>query len=1096
MAVDTSLDELALQSRQQLLGMRDAFGLDENHSFEVKNLQQDSLGQTHVRFQQYYHGIRIWGGEVVTHTQAGGIALPPTAVLRREILIDIEPKLSAAEALAVVEQDNAPRVRFTLKPEPELVVYPNTFRHLAAGNALTSGSEPNAADFVTDVTGYRLAYYVHTERNNPGDTQHIDYLIDADSGEVIEKWDSLMTANAIGTGKSQYSGTVPLNSSSVTSGFELKDYTRPGSGANVVFNLDHATSGTGTLYTDADNTWGDGNNYKEDPEPTTSANGQTAAVDAAYGIQLTWDMYKNVFGRNGIDGQGTATYARVHYDYAYDNAFYSTYCKCITYGDGTKLQTLTALDVAAHEFSHGVCTTTADLIYKQESGGLNEANSDIMGTMAEFYSRGANGKGNVIPGTGGNWTHGEQMTTPAYPLKMRFMYKPSNDGKSADAWSPSLKDIDVHYSSGPMNRAFYFLSQGATTGGETSSSYLPQGMAGIGNDKAAKIWFRAMTVYMTPTTDYLGARIACIKATRDLYGISGAEEIAVWNAFAAINVGDPWSGPDAAPVVNVSVIGNKGVLTFSATASDDKGVVKMEFFLDGALVGGMSAPPYTISYDSRMQDDGPHTLVARATDTTGQYTDATKTITIANGQLIRNGSFEKGYGVGWSNTTGMQIGAILNETPYDGSKMAKFCGSGSEKSVALFQTVAIPTATPSATLSYALHIASDETTTSSARDTFDVQLRNGSGGILTTLATYSNLNAKTGYQLHSHDVSAYKGQSVQVYFACAEDSALATGFILDKVNLIVSAGGDGGDPVAPTVSAVASGSSGIITLSAAAADNVGVVKVEFYVDNQLKGTDQAAPYTLALNSSTLSNGQHTLRAKAYDAAGNVGTSAQVSFTVDNGAEDNEAPAVSVAASGSSGSITFSATASDNVGVSKVEFYADNSLKGSDTTAPYSLVFDSSTLSNGSHTLLGKAYDAAGNVGISSPVSFNVDNAGPGAQVFNEVESNGTTRTANVIGSSVTKIVAYIDSSVDKDYFKIDLRPGQSLTADMKGPPRDYELYLLSGNGRLLRTSANVGSNESVSYTNSGSSSASYFLKVAAFGGAYSKTEPYTITLNR
>ncbi|MGZ8226358.1 MAG: M4 family metallopeptidase [Methylococcaceae bacterium] len=119
------------------------------------------------------------------------------------------------------------------------------------------------------------------------------------------------------------------------------------------------------------------------------------------------------------------------------------------------------MDVAAHEFAHGVCSTTAELIYSKESGGLNEANSDIMGAMAEFYSRGASGQGSRIPDTGGTWTQGEQITMPAYPLKMRFLYKPSKDGKSADAWSTSLANLDVHYSSGPMNRAFYFLSQGA-----------------------------------------------------------------------------------------------------------------------------------------------------------------------------------------------------------------------------------------------------------------------------------------------------------------------------------------------------------------------------------------------------------------------------------------------------------------------------------------------------------------------------------------------------------------------------------------------------------------------------------------------------------
>ena len=1088
-----SLAEMTLQSQQQLNGMREALGVDENHSFQAQNMQTDSLGQTHVRFQQFYQGIRIWGGEVITHTQANRMAQPPTSMLKQDIQVDITPKLSSADALAVIEKHIAPRTSFTIKPVSELVIYPETTRRAIARKTLVSGKEPNAQDFVTETTGYQLAYYVHTERENPGNTQHIDYLIDAHTGAIIEQWDSLQTTNAIGIGNSQYSGTVQLNTNSVASGFELRDLTRPANGSNVVYNLDHSTAGTGTIYKDTDNTWGDGNNFKEDPEPTTSANGQTAAVDAAFGIQLTWDMYKNVFGRNGIDGLGSPTYARVHYDNAYDNAFYSDYCMCITYGDGTKLQTLTAIDVAAHEFSHGVCSTSAGLIYNKESGGLNEANSDIMGTMAEFYARGANGKGNKIPDTGGNWTHGEQITTPAYPLKMRFMYKPSKDGKSADAWSPSLQNLDVHYSSGPMNRAFYFLSQGATTSGETSSSYLPQGMTGIGNDKAAKIWYRALTTYMTASTDYLGARVANIQAVRDLFPMSGPEEIAVWNAFAAINVGDPWNGPDKPPVVTVSEVGEKGVLTFSATATDDKGVVKVEFLLDGALVGTKTAPPYSMSYDSQMQDDGSHTLVAKATDTTGQYTNATMTFTINNGQLIRNGSFEKGYGVGWSNTTGMQIGAILHETPYDGTKMAKFGGMGSQMSVALYQSVTIPATASSATLSYALHIETDETTTSSVRDTLSVQIRSGSGAVLKTLATHSNLGAATGYQIHSHDVSAYRGQTVQVYFLGVEDAGVATSFILDKVNLNVS-GDSGIDDIAPNISASESGTSGTITLSATATDNVGVAKVEFYIDNALKGTVLYAPYRIELDSNTLANGKHTLLAKAYDGAGNIGTSSPVTFSVDNSSVDNESPVISVSESGISGSITFTATASDNVGVTKVEFYVDNSLAGTDTTAPYSMNLDSKTLTDGSHTLLGKAYDAAGNIGTSNSITFTIENGGPVSTTFNEVENNGSISRANIIGSAVTKIVGFISSSVDQDYFKISIPAGQSLTVNMKGPARDYDLYLLSSNGSRLRTSSGVSSTESVSYINSGSSTASYYIKVVAFGGSYSKNEPYMLTL--
>ena len=181
------------------------------------------------------------------------------------------------------------------------------------------------------------------------------------------------------------------------------------------------------------------------------------------------------------------------------------------------------------------------------------------------------------------------------------------------------------------------------------------------------------------------------------------------------------------------------------------------------------------------------------------------------------------------------------------------------------------------------------------------------------------------------------------------------------------------DTTPPTVSAGESGSSGTITLSASATDNVGVSKVEFYVDSALKGTVTSSPYSMTLNSTSLSNASHSLVAKAYDAANNVGTSSAVSFTINNPTSDTTPPTVSVSESGSSGTITLSATATDNVGVSKVEFYVDGTLKATSTASPYSTTLNSTTLSNGSHSLTAKAYDAANNIGTSSALSFTVNN---------------------------------------------------------------------------------------------------------------------------
>ena len=184
------------------------------------------------------------------------------------------------------------------------------------------------------------------------------------------------------------------------------------------------------------------------------------------------------------------------------------------------------------------------------------------------------------------------------------------------------------------------------------------------------------------------------------------------------------------------------------------------------------------------------------------------------------------------------------------------------------------------------------------------------------------------------------------------------------------------DAIAPSVDVSVAGTSGTVTLIANASDNVGVSDVEFMVDGVLAGHDTSSPFTLAIDSKALANGTHTLAAIAYDAAGNAGVSPTVGFSVNNVSADTTAPSVSASVTGSSGTITFAASSSDNVGVTRVDFLVDNVVKGSDSSGPYTLALDSTTLSNASHSLVAKSYDAAGNVGSSAAVSFTVNNTTP------------------------------------------------------------------------------------------------------------------------
>ncbi|MBJ6727573.1 DUF4082 domain-containing protein [Geomesophilobacter sediminis] len=187
------------------------------------------------------------------------------------------------------------------------------------------------------------------------------------------------------------------------------------------------------------------------------------------------------------------------------------------------------------------------------------------------------------------------------------------------------------------------------------------------------------------------------------------------------------------------------------------------------------------------------------------------------------------------------------------------------------------------------------------------------------------------------------------------------------------------ESVAPTVSitAPANGATatGTMSVTANATDNIGVTKVEFYVNGTLAATDTATPYLYSWNTSNLAAGTYTLTAKAYDAAGNVGTSSAVSVSV---VKDTTAPTVSLSAPASgatlTGTTTLSATASDNIGVTKVEFYANGALLGATNVAPYSYSWNTSTVANGSYTLTAKAYDAAGNVGTSNSISVTTSNS--------------------------------------------------------------------------------------------------------------------------
>lgn len=285
--------------------------------------------------------------------------------------------------------------------------------------------------------------------------------------------------------------------------------------------------------------------------------------------------------------------------------------------------------------------------------------------------------------------------------------------------------------------------------------------------------------------------------------------------------------------------------------------------------------------------------------------------------------------------------------------------------------------------------------------------------------------------------------------------------------------------------------SGTLNLSVGFANSAGRTAASVQILEGVPGRNGTVS-TLASTgtaSITPSTGWHFYYAKVTQDDGKVLWSAPVWVNQGSGG-DNVQPTATASVSGTGGTITLSATASDNVGVTRVEFLIDGQLKGSDTSSPYSIPFDSTTLTNGSHSLVARAYDAAGNAGSSTAVSFNVSNAGA---TLNETESNGTIASANIVTTQTT-ITGTMGTTTDKDFFKVTLAAGKKLRVDMVGPSdKDYDLYIVNGSGTNLVASESPTSSESVTYTN-GSSSQTVYIKVISYDGS-STTQKYTLSLS-
>ncbi|WP_423396147.1 M4 family metallopeptidase [Burkholderia sp. LMG 21824] len=493
--------------------------------FQVRDVIVDPDGTEHVRFDRFYAGLPVIGGDVVVHSSKGQ--------LKQASVTQLAP-ISLAGTIGKVGD------RSVIRNAPDIGAA--RVRRIAAAHFNSDVRRVNDAElvvFARDVTP-TLAYAVRVYgKATDAHGEAVQYYVDARTGAVLDAQDLIKTAAATGTGRSLYYGNLTLTTDQTgTNAYRMLD---PSRGSGSVYDgrgltSDDVEQATDLpIFTSSTNVWGN----------NTTTDRQTVAADIDYGLALTWDYYKTAHNRNGIfnDGRGVKSYAHVVFDTGSGTtganaAWLSSHV--MVYGDGQPGSSLpkpvVSVDVAGHEMSHGVTEATANLNYSGDPGGLNESTSDIFGTLVKYYANNPNDPGNYVIGarvvSGG----------------LRKMYKQDLDGRSfscypSGGFSWSNPRHNPHYTSGVGNRLFYLLAEGptvpSTDTGLTKAQLVCNGdttFSGLGREKAGKIWYRTLTVYLNANSSYPNARRASIQAANDLYGVNSAESATVARAWSAVGV--------------------------------------------------------------------------------------------------------------------------------------------------------------------------------------------------------------------------------------------------------------------------------------------------------------------------------------------------------------------------------------------------------------------------------------------------------------------------------------------------------------------------------------------------------------------------------
>jgi Zn-dependent metalloprotease len=512
-----------------------SFNLAPSYGANLLRSERDAAGMEHHRYQLTVHGVPLADGIFIIHIREGNV-ISYNGFIPQTLNVGSGARIQESAALQLALQNiGATKYRWQTEGEdahlkavtkdPNASYYPKGEFYLVQKHG-EIGTEP-----------FHLAWRFDVFAQQPVSRNYV--YVDAMTGEVLRKDSRMETANTPATGVTVYRGSRAIETDSYNGSYRLRETTR-GLGINT-YNMHTTTNyGSATDFTNASTTWNNVNAALDQ-----------YATDAHWGAEMTDDFYMNTFGRNGIDAAGFALNLYVHYDVNYVNAFWDG--QQMNFGDGDNGATstpLVSLDVTGHEISHGLTQFTANLNYQDESGAMNEAFSDIMGTAVEWYA----------DSTRANWNIGEDLGTPFRSMLNPKLYQQPNTYHGQYWYSGTQDNGGVHTNSGVENHWYYLLAMGGSGTNDNNNTY---NVTGLGRAKATAIAWRMQTVYLVPASQYADARFYSLQAATDLYGACSPEVQSTANAWYACGVGGVYS-----PTVNTAFANSNPVgCTFPFTVN-------------------------------------------------------------------------------------------------------------------------------------------------------------------------------------------------------------------------------------------------------------------------------------------------------------------------------------------------------------------------------------------------------------------------------------------------------------------------------------------------------------------------------------------------